>query len=181
MLLVLSALGVLGALKGYRGFILALVCLHVIDLGVYGESFILLRGWPKTPGDLLANLNAPLASKGDRLYADEREVLPHDLLIMKGFRLAGGYVGLLPYRELNLEKPACLGVAGVAWKEEYLSTSKQFRWIRVEDSLPRVQLFCHAMISDDVNSRIDQIDWRNVALVSREISLSGEAPERPSS
>ncbi len=167
----------IGAFKGFRWAVLAIVLLQVTDMGIYCESFVLQRGQIKSLADLLAEIQTPQqVSRGDRVFTNSYALINDNLLLLKGLRLSQGYASITPHKELLPNKFASLRVAGVKWALIYVGPNNQQQWFSLDKPLPRVQLFRQATVYDDLNSRIDQIDCKTVALVSKEISISGDSP-----
>jgi hypothetical protein len=176
-LLAAGALLVIGAFKGFRWAVLAIVLLQVVDLGIYCESYVLQRGQPKSLADLLAGIQIPQqVSRGDRVFTDSHSIVNDNLLLLKGLRLSQGFSGITPHKELDPDKLASQRVAATKWALFYLGPNNRPQWFSLIGPLPRVQLFLQATVCDDLNSKIDQIDCKTVALVSKEISISGDSP-----
>jgi hypothetical protein len=176
-LLAASTLLVIGAFKGFRWAVPAIVLLQVADLGIYCESFVIQRGQTESLADLVAGIKIPrLASRGDRVFTDSRGIINDNLLLLKGLKLSQGSVGIPPHKELNLNKLSSQRVAGAKWAILYVHTNNQWHWFSLDEPLPRVKLFLQATVCDDLNSKIDQIDCNTVALVSKDISISGDSP-----
>ena len=156
---------------------LAIVLLQVADLGIYCESFVLRRGQAKSVADLLAGIQIPQqASRGDRVFTDNHGIVNDDLLLLKGLRLSQGYASITPHKELMPNKLASQRVAGAKWALLYEGPNNRPRWLGLGEPLPRVKLFRQAMLYNDLNARLDQIDCKTVALVCKDISISGDTP-----
>ncbi len=162
---------VIAALKGFRWAVLAIVLLQVTDLGIYCESYVLRQGQAMSLADLIAAIRTPQeVTRGELVYT-----ITDNILLLKGFRLFVDLVALPPHKELISYKIITLHVAGVNWIRKITGPNNEQKWTRVPDPLPRVQLYQRAMVYDDLNSQINQIDCKTTALVSKEISLSGES------
>jgi hypothetical protein len=108
----------------------------------------------------------PAQAMGHRLHQGP------PLLTIKGVRLAKGYLALSPARQLDLggaqPEPgderrlvSALRVAAVGWA--YAAP--------VPGPLPRARLVTHALVTQDVNRAITEIDVAHTALVARPVSL----------
>ena len=162
------------AFKGFRWAVLAIVLLQVADLGIYCESYVLQRGQIESFADLVAGIKIPQqASPGDRVFTDSRSLINDNLLLLKGLKLSQGIAGITPHKELDLNKLSSQRVAGAKWAMLYLRPNNLPQWFRLDEPLPRVQLYLQATVCDDLNTMIDQIDSKTVALVSKDISISG--------
>ena len=90
--------------------------------------------------------------------------------------MSQGFAGITPHKELNPIKVESQCVAGEKWALLYLGPNNRPQWFSLDEPLPRVQLFRQAKVYDDLNSKMRQIDCKTVALVSKEISISGDTP-----
>ena len=104
---------------------------------------------------------------------------PCNRLTLRGWKLADGYLGLEPVRQLDLHQAAALRVAGVRWvlrgpaadRIEGLAAGDS-RWLEVPRPLPYVRLVTHARQSDNVSRDILRIDVETTALVDEPLPLS---------
>jgi hypothetical protein len=175
-LLALSAAAVIGALKGYRWGVLAIVVMQVADLGIYCESFVLSQGKVMSYADFVNGIKTPPINKGERVFTDNINFVKDNQLLLKDLQLSRGYVALLPRKELDPYKFSAIRITGATWARVDLGPDKMDQWVSLNGSLPRVKLYCRATASNDVNSQIDKIDLKTTALVSKEISLTGDIP-----
>jgi hypothetical protein len=169
VLMMISAAAVIGVLKNWRFAFFVLVGLQVADLLLYNGSFLLIRARPENMDAFIAKIDAPPGRPGERIRSQT-----HDKALMKGYRLSGGFGSLLPQRTLNLEKTACLRVAGVSWTQP--EGVEEGHWSRVDNPLPRARLVCKTIVGDNVNELVNRIDLATTAIVAQPLSLSGDRP-----
>ncbi len=103
------------AARGRRWAVAVLVAVTAADLGTYGISFV-YREPPRRIRELIAAV--PLAPESP---ADAYAAAPahgsyrSNLLVMRGYRLSNGYVGLFPATRHPLDSDAALHLAGTRW------------------------------------------------------------------
>lgn len=173
VLLTLATALVVAASRGSRVALAGVILFAAADLGVYGLSYI----WSNPPTDIESftdSVPMPPDGSGHRIQSTE------NVLIMKGARLASGYVALEPKRRLDDESEARLRLANVSWvwTKRGGPLYGRFFGYRVSDPLPRVRLVSRAVVSSDPGRDIDSIDIESTALVSEELGLPGGEPGR---
>lgn len=155
------------AARGRRWAVPALIVLSACDLGLWGYSYALRWGPIRSLAELRAEATAPVAAQaGDLIptFFGGRDAYA----VLKDLRLTAGYTGLNSARLLDPSEPATQRLSGLAWE------GNGERWSRVTDSMPRGRLVSQARPSADPRSDLALIDMRQIALVDRPLSLSGE-------
>lgn len=167
--LTLAATGfVVAAFRGVRWAPWCLAVFTVADLTLWGYSFIwrerpqqsvrLVERFPEPPG----------APQSGRVHVTGgMDWLYGDVLVMRGYRLASGYVGLRPTRTLSADDVTGQRLLGVRW------VFRNGRWSEVVDPLPRARLVADARVSQDVRGDLPKIDIRRTALVSQPVGDLG--------
>jgi hypothetical protein len=209
LLIGLAALLVAFAARGRQAAILGLILLATLDQGYYGLSYA-VYGHRQTWSQYLASIPKPPPEKGSELFMaslasknssdpfSSRLAVnlnpvkqsgywpgPCNRLTLLGWKLADGYLGLEPGRQLDLHQPAALRVAGVRWvlrgpaadRIEGLTTGDS-RWLEVPHPLPYVRLVTHSRQSGDVARDILRIDVETTALTDQPLPLSAGSAGR---
>jgi len=156
-LLLLACILVLAAASGRRGALIGLVLLGSLDLAAYGISY-LWRYPPTRSIPVFADSVSQPPTPTDSPVLGARNPL-----VLKGYRLADGYAGLIPKRRLDLRQPRARRVAGIGW------VLTQGTWIRQTDPLPRVRLVSRS----EQGSDLSRIDVATTALVPVPLELDG--------
>ena len=133
-----------------------------LDLALWGYGYV-VPGGVKTVAEVAAQAEAPPTDAGASLHAPE--TLRPDWLLLSNFRIARPYVGLHPFRQLQLTSASELQVSGVEW----LQTPDG--WHKLADPLPRVRIVPERLITNDAVSALSLIDIRRVAIVDGELPL----------
>jgi hypothetical protein len=165
LLIAMATVLLLFAARGSRWAVTALLVVAVVDVGVYGSSFV-RRSPPQTVEAFLARFRAPDRPGSDRLHWGP------PALTMKGVRLASGYVAMTPRRvldlgpfgsplELDSHLRNVLRVSGVRWA---IGTA-------LPTPLPRARLLTGARVSLQPDRDIGGIDVASVALVDAAVEL----------
>ncbi len=113
MVLVTALIAV--AARGRRWAVAALVVVTAADLASYGIGFV-YRHPPKRIRELIAAVPLAPDTPADT-YAAAPQHGPYrsNVLVMRGYRLANGYVGLFPAMRHPLDTDASLRLAGTRW------------------------------------------------------------------
>ncbi len=112
-----------------------LVVMTAVDLAVWGIGFIYRRPLQTIEGLTQAIPPAPDAPAASYATAPERGPYKDDLLVLKGYRLTNGYVGLFPAGRHPLDGVLAMRLAGTRW----VFTNGGAR-LPVEGSAERVRL-----------------------------------------
>ena len=162
ILVLVITLGVTDAWKGSKNAVIALPLFLALDLALWGYGYV-VPGGVKTVAEVAAQAEAPPTDAGASLHAPE--TLRPDWLLLSNFRIARPYVGLHPFRQLQLTSASELQVSGVEW----LQTPDG--WHKLADPLPRVRIVPERLITNDAVSALSLIDIRRVAIVDGELPL----------
>lgn len=172
LLLTVAAGLVWGTAAGWRGAGASLVILAMLDLGVYGLSFV-ESSPPTTVDAFLSRFKLPARPGRDRLHWGPPAVA------MRGLHLASGYASMTPDRVLDLGRfgepldlnprlSNALRVSGVRWA---IGT-------RLSPPLPRARLVSSARVTADPNRDVGIIDVETTVLVDQVVVLDAGAPGR---
>jgi hypothetical protein len=137
----LPALVVGLAARGRRWSLVALVALVALDQVQHGLEMIVRRDVPQS-------IPSSAIKTSHRVKADSNR------LVLSGYRLVDGYIGLHPLRRLDYNRAASLEVACAG-----------------PAPCPRVRLVGHAVASRDPRTDIERIDRATTALVETPLSL----------
>jgi hypothetical protein len=156
------------------GALAALVVVTMADLGMWGVRFI-YREPPRTITSLTQGAQlAPDEPAASYAAAPEDGPFRSDLLVMRGYRLTTGYVGLYPASRYPLEGEVARRLSGTRWRFTY----DAHRYPQ-EGSVARVRLLTEnghdatgtALLPIDrpghLVARVDVPDWRILALTER--------------
>ena len=167
LLLGMTLLFVMAA-RGARWVIPAIAVLATFDMGVWGYRYAWRITPPATIDAVTSSASVPEAAvPGDSLLpiAGQAKV---NLPVLRGFRLAGGYLGLNPRSTLEHDDPLSQRLAGVAWRAEDRG------WVRVPDAMPRARMVSEVRVSERIAEDVRHVDISSVALVMRSVAgLSG--------
>lgn len=180
LLVAAASLLVWRAAHGGRHALSALLCLTLIDAGLYSMR----HKHAETLDEVLARIDAPPAAPG---AAFDPDIHPStmNLPMMIGHRMPFGYVALSPARRLDhtLEEP--LRLAGVAWRRARVADPalreaalRGETWVPLEDPMPRAWLVAEARATDDPARDLPAIDPRRAALVDAPAELDPGPPGR---
>lgn len=176
-LILTASVLVLAAFRGVRWAPWCLAVFTVADLALWGGSFV----WRERPQPLAQRLEVlpePPGSVGDgRVHVTGgMDWLYQNVLVVKGYRLASGYVGLRPKRALSPEDVTAQRLLGVRW------VFSNGNWAPVDDPLPRIRMVAEARPTGDVAGDLSKIDIRRTALVAQPVGQlrpDAEATARP--
>jgi hypothetical protein len=187
-LLAAAALLVMGAARGVRGSLAALILFGAADLGCYGMSYAVYPDTVRLENVPSASAMPP-ADLGGRVFAPPQPLDAYskiwigNQMVMAGWYRADGYAGLEPKRELDYACLPALQVAATAWVKRDPATSQIAGlapcgddWLRVPGSLPRLRLVTHAVASRDPARDIQRIDVRSTALTEYPVDLPAGPP-----
>jgi hypothetical protein len=172
-MLILAATGlVVGAFRGVRWAPWCLAVFTLADLTLWGYSFI-WREQPQHLAQLVGRFpEPPGAPQSGRVHVTGgMDWLYGDVLVMRGYRLASGYVGLRPTRTLSPDEVTGQRLLGVRW------VFRDGRWGEVSDPLPRARLVADAVVTADVAGSLRTIDVRRTALLSQPVGDLGPRAE----
>jgi hypothetical protein len=158
-LVVLSARRVAWALP-------ALIVVTALDLGSYGVSYV-WRTPPQTIASLVGNVPPPPEDPGARAAFVEDQVVDGDILVLAGYRLVSGYVGLYPATTIPFDAPTAVALAGARW------LFSKTDWRSPMPGVDRARLLAEAKASHDVARDLDTVDLYKTALVPRGLVLTG--------
>ena len=158
------------AARGWRYAIIAVILFGAADLGQYGLAYVRQTRPVSLPG-FIAYIRVPPGASEHRLYCAEWSAA--DRLIMRNLRLASGYAGLFPRKDLDYNRDISLSVAGVQWRTEGGPPPQV--WLKL-DPLPRARLVCRAVESADPDRDLDKIDVVSTALVQDPLDLPPGEP-----
>ena len=96
-----------------------MILLAAIDLGAYGMSYSVYPH-PQSLADYRAETPAPPGpplhrAAVDAMLPDQPGLRAGDRLLLTGWKLADGYAGLEPARQLDYRQPAALRGQDVGW------------------------------------------------------------------
>jgi len=171
-LMALAVVTVAMAARRMRSALFFVFLIALIDLGMYDMNFLGISG-----GRTIESIADSLPTPGkDPL---QYRIQSNDaILLLKGYHLAGGYLGLPPKQALDPLNPNRLKVAGARW---ILGKYMRYRGgrsygMRLPMPLPKARLVTRTFTSSDPGDDIDKIDVSTTALVDREITLESGPP-----
>ncbi|UCD57799.1 MAG: YfhO family protein [Candidatus Hydrogenedentota bacterium] len=172
VLLTLASVIVAMASRGKRYALVGIILFAAMDQGAYGLSYI----WKNEPGADIKGFTefAPTPPEASQY----RVLSDNNVWVMKGVRIAKGYVSIRPEKQLDGLSEAYRKVAGVRWVWDrdkqllYRLYGKVSGW-ELPRPLLRARLVSKVLVSSDPNKDIDTIDVESTALVSEEIELPG--------
>jgi hypothetical protein len=165
--LVLSAALLTLAARGRSWAVAPLIVVAALDLAVWGYSYPYRYGPIRSIAELTTAAQVPAeAQPGDVIppVTGGRDYLA----ILRGMRLTNGYTGLYPQTSQDFGNPTIERLAGIRWRGD------GDRWQAVPDALPRARLVSSARVSASPGGDLATIDVTQVALVERDLHLSGE-------
>ena len=167
-LILVAAVLVAAAFRGVRWAPWCLAVFTVVDLTLWGYSFI-WRERPQSLEQLMQRLPEPPGGpQSGRVHVTGgMDWLYGNVLALKGYHLASGYVGLRPTRLLSPDDPVGQRLLGVRW------IFRDGRWSEVADVLPRARLLSSAIITGDIAGELRRIDVGRTALLSRPVGDLG--------
>jgi uncharacterized membrane protein YozB (DUF420 family) len=171
-LILIASLLVVASLRGIRWAPWLLAVFTVADLTLWGGSFV----WRERPQPLATYIDRvpppPSDARSWRIHVTgNMDWLYQNSLILKGYRLASGYVGLRPTRTLSPEDVTAQRLLGVRW------VFSNGRWDEVGGPLPRVRLVAEGRLSHDIRGDLGRIDVQRTVLVSEPVGQLGPGPE----
>jgi hypothetical protein len=177
---IVAALLVAGAARGYRLALLGLVLWCAADLGAYGVSYAVFRdAEPLAQYRTLALV--PPVKPGPRMAAD---LIPFgdwaprsgNQMLLAGWSRVDGYAGLEPARQLDYQTLAALRVAHVGWVRRTPLTEgiaglqpHDAHWLRVPNPLAYVRLASAAVLSTQPGRDLPNIPIESTVLVERPV------------
>jgi Bacterial membrane protein YfhO len=167
-LVLVAAVLVAAAFRGVRWAPWWLAVFTVADLTLWGYSFI-WRERPQPLEQLMQRLTEPPGGpQSGRVHVTGgMDWLYADVLAMKGYHLASGYVGLRPTRLLSPDDPIGQRLLGIRW------IFRDGRWSEVADVLPRARLLSSAIVTGDIAGELRRVDVGRTALLSRPVADLG--------
>jgi hypothetical protein len=158
---------VLLVLRGKRWAMVALLIFGAAEMAAYGLAFV-HRTKPQPVARVIGVVPPPPYAAHCRAWT---EMPVANRLIVRGVRLADGYVGLYPRKELDYRLPASLRVAQVNWLTR--EVNGQRRWAQAPaEPLPRARMLCREVVSAEPRRDIERIDVGRIALVDSPLALS---------
>lgn len=167
------------AARGRRGALLALVLFAGADLFIYGFAD-LSREPAVTIEEHVAGRPRPPRRTRHRIEA-------HDTaLILDGWRLAGGYVGLLPESRLEGLDDLRPRVQGARWRYIARSPHQQAApishvsgsWRELDPVLPRARLVTTVRVLDSADLSVQTLDLERETWLDRRLDLPPGTPGR---
>ena len=143
-----------------------IIAVAVIDQAAWGYSYVYRWGPVQSVTALMQQAQVPEEAQRDDVIPPLPGGRDH-LAILRGLRLTSGYTGLYPRSTLDFASPTTELLAGIRWRGD------GDRWQRVDHPLPRARMIATARVSQDAAADLPTIDVRDVALVDRELALSG--------
>ena len=154
-------------MRGKRWALIALIAFGAADLAVYGMAFV-WRTKPQPVARVIGVIPPPPFAADSRAYTEQSLA---NRLIVRGVRLADGYVGLYPRKELDYHSVPALQVAQVGWLVREVNGRP--RWVTApREPLPRARLLSRAVATADPRRDIESIDPGHIALVENALDLS---------
>jgi len=179
MLLALAAVFVFAAARGARHAFVAIILLAAVDQAVYGFSYIRTSP-PMDVASIAASVRLP---KSDSFFRIEAIPTVDNIATLTGYRLATGYVGLVPKKAFDYSQDTPLRLASVKWKivktdvpSETGAPAGRLRLETIPAPMPRARLVANAVVTDDPASLIGKIDLATTALVRSDLKLQPGAP-----
>jgi len=158
--------------KGKLAALLLLMVAHVIDISAFGFSYIWTSELFTPNHEQLVHERGPSQDwPGPRLLVSEK-TSRFNYPLLRGYRLANGYAGLVPRKRLDYRRPEVQLAASVShvlhsWDSPPIPVSKL--------PLPEVRLVPKAQYSDNPARDLQNIDLLTTALVEQPLSISSEA------
>lgn len=175
LLMILAGAIIIMAARGKRWAFAGMILFAVADQGIYGLTYIR----DNEPGTKLEGFYGFAPTPPDvsryRLMSDD------NVWLMKGVRIAGGFVCIPPRQQLEPMSLARLRVANVHWvwekhKQGLYALSGSVYGAEVPAPLPRARLVAQALVGSDPKSDIDTIDVETTALVPSSVALQEGTP-----
>lgn len=168
------------AARGHRWALPALLCLTVLDAGLYSMR----HKHAETLEEVIARIDLPPAPPGTAIDPDIHPSTMN-LPMMLGYRMPFGYVALSPARTLDHTREEALRLAGVAWRRARVADPALHEaalrgetWLPLADPMPRAWLVNEARVSEDPARELPLMDPRRVALVDAPLDLDDAPPGR---
>jgi hypothetical protein len=162
------ALLVATAARGVGWSVPVLIVCVALDQGLWGYSYAYRWGPVQSLAALTETANVPQEAQRGELLAPAIEGGVGNLAVLRGMRLTPGYTGLAPASVLDIADPDVQRIAGVDWRE-----TADGHWLRVPNRMTRARLVSTVQHSGDVPADVHRIDISRVALVDRDITVSG--------
>jgi hypothetical protein len=102
------------ASRGTRWAIPALVIVTAADIALWGTRDV-FRTPPQTIASLTAGVPGPTSEPGGEYLFANHEAYAGNLLVMRGYRLASGYLGLPPLTYFHYASPIARQLSGAHW------------------------------------------------------------------
>jgi hypothetical protein len=185
VVLMAATLLVIAAVRGHSGALVGLILLATADMGAYGLSSAVYARSARLDAFIASACTPPGTPDGrvitSLLRVDEGGQRTGDLMTLRGWSRADGYVGLEPQRQLDYHLLPALRVAGVRWVRSDASTEQitQLKpynsgWREVPEPLPRVRLVTRTCTGKAAD--ITQIDANTTALCELPLALPPSHP-----
>jgi hypothetical protein len=160
---VFAATGALLALavRGWPWAIVLLPIVAAVDLGAWGYFYV-WREPPASLARLTVRADRPPGRPGDLVYAAE----PSNSPVLAGYRVANGYVALMPRRAVEIDNPIAQRLAGVDWRKTLLN------WEFVPEPMPRARIVHEVSVARrNVGRAVSQIDLDRSVVVPLAIDV----------
>ena len=161
ILFIIAAVLVMGAARGVRGSLAALILFTAADLGYYGMSYSIYKQTDRLE-HVARTATMPPADLGGRVYAPPQQfadgcrLWTGNQMILAGWHRTCGYAGLEPQRKLDYADLPALQASDTCWVERDPATAQiaglmpcGTEWLQVPGPLPRVRLVTRAVPSQD--------------------------------
>ena len=146
----------------------AFVVFCALDLGLWGirEAY---RVPPQTIAALTESVPPPTAGPGGQYAYVADFHLPGNLLLLRGYRLATGYVALYPATHFHLSSTISRALSGTGWE-----FTIDHRRVPMPDPVPRARLLDRVRVSSDMSRDWSTVDLHEAALLDHDVgALSG--------
>ena len=172
---------VLSAERGHGWAVLGVVVLTAADLGIYGLSYSVIDR--TAPLQTFADEVDRPSTVGGRVmiglqHREQGVRQTGNRILLAGYSRIGGYMGLVPRRQLDYRNEKVLRLASVNWlavgdaesaPEQNNNSGHGFR--RLAESLPPLRLVSRAECWQQPQQGIDAVDIRTTAVVQRPLEL----------
>jgi hypothetical protein len=150
----------------------ALVLFCALDLGMWGvrEAY---RVPPLTLAALTPEVPPPTSDPGGRYAFSEDYDLPGNLLLLKGYRLATGYVGLPPATIYHVGSDISRELSGAHWVFK-----DDGRRVAAKAEVPRARLLDRVRVTDDFRRDVYTVDLHTTALLDHDVGPLQGPPGR---
>lgn len=146
------------AARGRTWALPLLVVFSIADIAVWGYSFTLVDR-PVTLDAVSTPALVPREARPLDYLWRPPQIFDGNLAVLRGVRLADGYLALSPRRVFDPARPAAQRLAGVTWSWDGA------RWGRVTDPMPRARLVAETLVTRGVRRYIETLDIATTAIV----------------